>query len=151
MNIVLNINQIDIKNIFYSTPSKNKIIEGIFTKIIYHSKYLTLNGIYINCVMVINEEKDNSIYFDFNLNSDIIYKIYKLENDLINNYKKEKKIQYTNKLVLYEQLSSGKLKIFSNVITPKKSIILKISGIWENEKTNEIGIAYRLYNGFYES
>jgi hypothetical protein len=87
-------------------------------------------------------ENTHFIHFDTSLSSNrsIIDSIVKLEHEILQNYAvlmiPNTKImsRYMNK-----QLSKGKLKI--NGDTKNNKIVLKISGVWENE--SEYGITFR--------
>lgn len=48
MNIVLDINSVDIKNILFLDSKKNIIVNGKFTRLIYSNSLLTMSGLYIN-------------------------------------------------------------------------------------------------------
>ena len=48
MNVLLNINDFNIENVFLMENKENIIVNGIFIKILYSSEYFTMNGIYID-------------------------------------------------------------------------------------------------------
>ena len=131
MNFVLNIDQFNIDCVKFMDTKKNIIMNGDFTKIIYSDNLITLNGIYINCIM--NERNFTK-------------KIIELENTLIEYYKY--RIGDGIKSCLFnETISSQLITPFRNCDRVNKwsnetqPIILKISGIWENN--NQIGLTYK--------
>ena len=68
--------------------------------------------------------------------------IYNIENNILLKYKSTKK----PRSILYETLNSGVIKIFPNIDkdinNSNSSFILKISGIWEDDK--EYGLTYKI-------
>ena len=124
MNLIINLENIYKDNIFFYEPVKNTILDSsYFIRIIYSNEDLILNGIYIYINLLENLEK--------NLKS-----IEELEFNILNKYKSEKNcvkkvkdnfIYLNNKNLTSENLN--------------KSIILKISGIWETY--NNIGLSFK--------
>ena len=121
MNILFNLEDIDIKNIFFNEPIKNTIIyNSFFIRVYYSNKLFTTNGIYIK------------IYTD-NLNT-VINDLENLEKNILSliniedscyNYKIKDLIKYHyNKIIR----------------TNNNYFVIKLSGIWIN---NEIGINYK--------
>ena len=146
MNLVLDINNIDIINVSFLEKKDNTIVEGIFSKIIYTDEFVTLNGIFIDFPLeIVHTDKminKNYLFFTLQSNYNIISKIQELETKLIDCYNIEKNICKKNVFNLYNQLISGKIKIYNNAYNSKNNhIVLKISGLWET--TNEIGITYK--------
>jgi hypothetical protein len=144
MNVVKRIDQYDESCVFFSDSIRNNIInEGSFIRIIYSTKYVILNGIYllitlhnINCEKYYTKYKCN---FNVLQNKDIIENIKIIEENIL------AKIDIKNKIPqykIYDQLKNGNLKIFADI--GHKSIcsfILKISGIWETQ--NNYGLTYK--------
>jgi hypothetical protein len=108
-----------------------------FIKLIYSTEDLILNGLYI--LMNINISSKESYFkkmkynFDLNNNRDLLNNIFRIEKEILNNYNHSNKIQ---KLNIYESLNTSSLKIYpsSDSNKPPNNFILKISGVWENEK-----------------
>ena len=145
MNILLDIEQFDIENIFILESKDNIVINGIFIKILYSTNFFTMNGIFLNLPLlqydIRNFNGKNIVYFDINKNMDIISKFSKLENDIIHFYIKNKP---SNKKIIYtfeNQLKNGMMKFYTSSFS-KKKFYVKISGIWET--TTDIGITYKL-------
>lgn len=145
MNILLDIDQFDIKNVFILESKENIVINGIFIKILYSTSFFTMNGIFLNFPLIQYDVRNfngkNVVYFDINKNKDIITKFSKLENDIIQFNLKTKA---TNKKIINtfeNQLKNGMMKFYASSYI-KKNFYLKISGIWETN--TDIGITYKL-------
>jgi hypothetical protein len=116
-----------------------------FIKLIYSTEDLILNGLYI--LMNINISSKESYFkkmkynFDLNNNRDLLNNIFRIEKEILNNYNHSNKIQ---KLNIYESLNTSSLKIYpsSDSNKPPNNFILKISGVWENEK--EYGLTFKI-------
>jgi hypothetical protein len=135
MNLVKLIEQYDNNNLIFCEPVKNNIMNnGNFIRILYSTPNMILNGVYllinlydVHCEKYYNKYKCN---FNISTHKDIIDNIKIIEEDILKKYK-------VNKIPLfkiYEQFSSGYIKIFSDFENKAKySFILKISGIWETQ------------------
>ena len=114
MNIIIPIDNINDKNIYFHDPIKNTVINnGDFIRILYTDKFIICNGLQIklNCIPT----------------KDYIEKLYSLEKNILNLYNSSCK----HFLKLEEQLNYN-INRYSNYITSKNYFIVKISGIWEN-------------------
>ena len=148
MNIVLTINNINIDKIYYLEPIHNTIMDNSeFIKIIYSDENIILNGIYILLSLNITsiEKIYNKIKLSYNMipyNIDILNALYNIENNILKKYKSEKKARN----ILQEIFSLGQIKLYpthENINNNNNNnLLLKISGIWENEK--EYGLTYKL-------
>ncbi len=65
MNIILDVNSIEIKNVSFLDSKKNIIVNGKFTRLMYSNSFLTMSGLYIN--FPINLQYINSGINDTNL------------------------------------------------------------------------------------
>lgn len=144
MNIVKTIEQYNIKNVYFSEPIKNNIMnDGTFTRIIYSTNTFVLNGIFLFITLIptyIDKYYNKYKYFfDVKQNKDIIDQLQLIESNILSQHSIKNKVpQYKIK----EQLESGFIKFFDETINKSdNSFILKISGIWEND-TN-YGITYK--------
>ena len=152
MNIIYNINQFKFRNLFLLEPKRNIIMDGKFTKIVYSDELIVMNGIYLitpfddfyvennlnKCVLKINIH--NSI------NSNIITELIKIENNIIQYYKHLFECSKKPFALLKEQILNGNIKLYNNTtnnnVNEKRcKIIIKISGIWENE--DQVGLTYK--------
>lgn len=148
MNVVIKEEQFNLTNIYYTEPIQNIIMDNSqFVKIVYSNEDVMMNGIYLLVDLKhINKEsyfKKIKITYDTSLNKNILNRIYEIENQLLQKYNSNKKIQ---RKIIYDTLNNGVIKLFPNdekdVISNNNSFILKISGIWENE--TEYGLTYKL-------
>tara|TARA_B100000963_G_C22507322_1_gene616629 strand:+ start:519 stop:881 length:363 start_codon:yes stop_codon:yes gene_type:complete len=116
MNILLDIDNIDEKYIFFQDAIKNTVINNSnFVRILYSSSEFTLTNIHIK--------------FNLRKNPEILYKIINLERNILNLFN----CNCNHSFKLKDQLA---------INNNSKDTILKISGIWENE--NSIGITSKL-------
>ena len=147
MYIVLELDELNINNIFYQEKVKNTVMDNSnFLRIIYSNELFILNGIFVRFnINLQTVEKSFNKYkclFDIRFHSDIVSKISTIEKRIL-----ERQIS-TNKIPVYrisEQLNNGFLKIFNEAeCLEKNEFILKIYGIWENEF--EYGLTYKFIN-----
>ena len=145
MFITLNISQLDLDCVYLCKSSKNNVLQGDFTRILYSNALFSLNSIYLTVPLnTINIDINyNKIKISFNTydNNEIIEKIKNIEKNIL------KKIENYNKCIqtkIYDQLMSKNIIIYKNDNSEKINkcnIILKISGIWETD--NNIGLTYK--------
>lgn len=147
MYVVLELDDLNINNVFYQEKVKNTVMENSnFLRVVYSNELFVLNGIFVKfCLNLQTVEKSFNKYkclFDAKMHSDIISKISTIEKNLMERH------LFTNKTPVYrisEQLNNGFLKIFNETeCTEKNDFILKIYGIWENEC--EYGLTYKFIN-----
>ena len=144
MNIVKRIEQYDENNIFFCEPIKNNVInDGSFIRILYSTKNVVFNGIYL--LITLNDltcEKYYSKYkciFSVSTHKDLINDIKNIEEDILKKYTIEEKIP---QFKIYEQLKNGNFKIFSDISNKSVcSFIMKISVIWETQLN--YGLTYK--------
>ena len=158
---------IELKNInkhkiIFSEPVKNNIIDNnYFYKLNYSSEFIVFNNLYIlfelNNYKIVNDR----IFFEKDINNEIIQEFIKLENYLLNNIKTNKKKISR----LKEVLENNNVKIFYNNtilnnnyihdllsnkhLFQKKNIILKISGCWESNEYIGLTFKFILFNNVY--
>ena len=127
----------DNNNIFIMQPIKNTLInQGLFYKLLYSNNLFTTNGIYIKLHFQNTQYINNRLYYDLSniKNEEIFNKIINLERYLLQKVNSNKK----NLCKIFEQLKNGNEKSSTN----NPIIILKISGVWEND--NSIGISFKI-------
>tara|TARA_B100000035_G_scaffold313366_1_gene326913 strand:+ start:6460 stop:6882 length:423 start_codon:yes stop_codon:yes gene_type:complete len=125
--------------IFFGDTIKNTVItNGKFVRIIYSNQIYTLNGLYI-LVPLANIKKINSNTCSINNNNSCIKTLCNVEKDILSKCNTSKIKEYK----LQEQLNKNIIKIFNSKNTFKK-IIIKISGLWEDE--NSCGLTYKFIN-----
>jgi hypothetical protein len=122
MNLVLDIEQFDLKNINFYEPVKNTVMnDSSFIRIIYSNKDFLLNGIYLK-INILNE---------LSAKHEILEVMETLEKNILKKYNSNK-------------IQTIKLKDQLNYLVNKNNLItyiLKISGIWETNSI--IGLTYK--------
>lgn len=148
MNLVKLIDQYNNNNVIFCEPIKNNIMnEGNFIRILYSTDIITFNGIYllVNLTDCTCEKFYNKIKCTFNSSNqkELIEKLKFIEEDILKKYKTNKTPSYK----IYEQLSSGFIKIYSELVNKTNHLfILKISGIWETN--THYGLTYKFMKTF---
>jgi len=171
MNIVKQVNQFNENNIFFCQPIKNNIIEnGVFIRILYKINTFVLNGIYLllplKDVRIEKYYNKQKYIFDINKNKQVLGKVKEIEETIL----KKAGIRNKSPLFkISENITHGNLKIINYNIqsttskeqfntqnkyedhleedgdiprtTSDLSVVLKISGIWENE--NCYGVTFK--------
>uniref|UniRef100_A0A6C0I9G0 Uncharacterized protein n=1 Tax=viral metagenome TaxID=1070528 RepID=A0A6C0I9G0_9ZZZZ len=144
MNIVKTIDQYNDDCVYFCDPIKNNIMnEGNFIRILYSTPIFILNGIYIS--ITINQVTIDRYFnkykcsFDVATHNNLIQRIKTIEANILNKINiKGKHPQYK----IYEQISNGNIKIFSdNIDIISNNFLLKIAGIWENDYN--YGLTYK--------
>ena len=143
MNLILEYQTFNEKNIFFLEPVKNTVInDSNFIRIIYSNKDFILNGVYIK--VNINKDilqKQKSVIEEnklLNENEAVFYFIEKLEKYILNKYKSKNTKNYKIKeQIIYLINKINNCNNNRNIF----SYILKISGLWETD--SEIGITYK--------
>jgi len=144
MNLAINLDQYKDQYVYFCEPTRNNIMnDGSFIRILYSTKHVMLNGIYLH--VTINDFVCDKYYdkyrcmFNVAAHMGLIQQLKQFEDNLLI------KVGIQNKLPqhkIHEQLLNGNIKIFNNI--EKKttcSFILKISGIWETQYN--YGITYK--------
>lgn len=150
MNFIFDISDFKIENIHLFEKKKNIVIDGIFTKIVYSDDLLTMNGIYLDFPIEIQNSpitytNRNVHFYPYGQKNLICIKQFSIiEEMIIDYYKKFYNINKRVNLALTNQLYSGFFKLYRDIndFKPISQFVLKISGIWENK--TEIGITYKI-------
>jgi len=147
MNIIKNIDQFNINNIFFCDPIKNNIMsDSKFIRILYSTDLFVMNGIYLSIffqnMYIEKYYKKYKCSFDANMHKPLIDNLKKIEESIIALLPiKHKAPDYK----LYEQIKNGNIRIFSEDNDKINNVfLLKISGIWETDTT--YGITYKFIN-----
>ena len=117
MNLLLDLKNISVSNVFFMDTQPNMLFDGMFTKINYCDEFFTMYGIYIS----VSKQDINALI--------------KLESDILSIYAKSKPLgsKMTTKLADFLQTKGDKINS------------LKISGIWEM-RNNEFGLTFKGYS-----
>lgn len=123
------------KNIFIMQPIKNTMInQGLFHKLLYSNHIFTSNGLYININFMNTKWINGRLYYDISTNSDLLNRVAEIEKYILEKVSICKKYHYK----IYDQIKNGNLKKNN----ANSNIVLKISGVWEND--NSIGISFKI-------
>jgi hypothetical protein len=145
MNVVIDIDEFEIENVFFQDSVKNTVMDDSnFIRTIYSTNLFTLNGIFLKiAINTLSVEKYFNKYkcsFDKVLNAAEVSKIVSIEECILNRINiKNKRATYK----IYDQLECGNIKLFTDSTDRRinNQYILKISGIWETER--EYGVTYK--------
>lgn len=150
MNFTINLQDFDLKNVYYLEPQKNVIMDGWFTRLNFASPYFTMNSLFFVIPITIKQMSGDTIKFDPNLPNNLVHfkKLVNIESQLLNMYSKLKLCNFKHNLLLAKQVYNGYIKVHidDNIHihdNNEKTIVVKISGVWHSN--NEIGIAYKLF------
>ncbi len=115
------------------------MLNGDFIRIIYSTKYATMNSIYLKLPFCITGASKyyNKYKYDIELTPEID-KIKNIEMEILQKINtRGKSPQYS----IYESLQKRYIKNVCEYKEDSKTIVLKMSGIWETE--SECGITYK--------
>jgi hypothetical protein len=142
MIIYLPLDKFNINYIFFGESTKNTVIQnGTFIRVLYSTENIIMNGIYLYVPLTISNYNAYKCIIDTlnPLTKSYINKIILIEKNLLDKYNSNKNKIYK----LAQQLQQNNIKLF-NINNDIKNIILKISGLWEDETS--IGITYKFIN-----
>lgn len=151
MNFLINPKDFFINNVVLLDTKENTIMQGNFIKLIYSTKLLTLNCIFLEFPIQIYEKKNYNgksyIFFNNNDYGNLIYAFQKIESSLLELFIQidttKKYLKKTFVHTIFNQLKNGMIKYYQySEITNEPSFFMKISGIWET--STEIGLTYKL-------
>lgn len=152
MLLVVHPKELKIESINFLETRNNILMDGTFTKIIYSNYDIILNGIYLR--IPFNDYIYDKSYSRITLknnktNKDYINIISKYEYYILNYFKHINSCLKIQKYLLKDQLSSMNFKVYRENYPNNNingDIVLKISGIWENE--SEYGLTYKIMETF---
>ena len=141
-------------NIIISEKTKNNVMIGSdFHRLIFSDEYFSTNGIFINFSLskIIIEKYFNKIKCNFEMSSQnniIISSIKSIEKMILNKFKNIQ--NRTLSCRIQEQLQNGFIKLYGDDSVrygkhDKVNFLLKISGIWVSNQTNEFGLTFRFF------
>lgn len=151
MNLIQEISQYNINYTYFAKKVENTVLkDSYFSKVIYSNDKIMLNGIYflIHLTNYTIERYDNKqkCLFDHKINKNMIDNLISIETMILNKYSNDKYNNDKNKkYTMKEQLEKKFIRLYNDNYNKKKKdqnkIILKISGIWENN--DGIGITFK--------
>jgi hypothetical protein len=149
MNIAYKLDQVNLQNLFFLDSKKNIIMDGKFTKILYSDELLTTNGISV-VIPFHNTTIDktyNKTMLKFqtsdSINIRIANELSRIEKYILEYYKQISNNTKSATTTLNDHIKNGNVKIYRDSITSAnaKSVIIKISGIWEDQ--TRVGLTYK--------
>jgi len=154
MYVSIHHNEFNPHTVIISEKTRNNVMVGSdFHRLIFSDEYCSTNGIYIHfCLTDITVEKYfNKIKCCFSKNSDntqTISSIKSIEKMILNKFK-----NIQNRTVscrIQEQLQNGFIKLYGDDSINyghqnKLNFLLKISGIWASNQTNDFGLTFRFF------
>ena len=133
--------------IYFNEPIQNNIInESRYIRILYSTPIIVFNGIHVLINLSIDnierQYNKNILYYNIEKNIEAINGIKKIEKIILKKYNSIKIPSYN----LSELIDSGVIRLFTDFNEKKKvtNIILKISGLWENDET--YGVTYKFFS-----
>jgi hypothetical protein len=153
MNVVLDIADVDRRNLYYCEPVTNTVMDvSVFVRTGYTDELITMNGLYIHCPFCISKVdkyyQNYKFMFDYNQNMDLIDGLIKIERMIIQCHNVHNLIPVYK---LRDQLLSLHIRVFENVECSTNTLepgdynfTLKISGIWQNG--DSCGLTFKFFS-----
>lgn len=152
MNVCVNVNDINTRNIYLYEHTKNKVLDNsIFIRTGYSNVLFTLNGIYLYTtfkIIGVNKYfRKHKYILDYCCNIELINKLTDIEIMILNTINRPELNKILN---LKEQLVNSNIIVFDDSLEDNddsqfknKELILKISGIWITN--NNCGITFKFF------
>jgi len=133
--------------IYFNEPIQNNIInESRYIRILYSTPNIVFNGIHVLISLTIDnierQYNKNILYYNIEKNTQTINDIKKIEKTILKKYDSLKSPSYN----LSQLIEGGVIRLFTDLTEKKKvmNIILKISGLWEDDET--YGVTYKFFS-----
>jgi hypothetical protein len=133
--------------IYFNEPIQNNIInESRYIRILYSTPNIVFNGIHVLISLSIDnierQYNKNILYYNIEKNTQTINDIKKIEKTILKKYESLKSPSYN----LSQLIEGGVIRLFTDFTEKKKvtNIILKISGLWEDDET--YGVTYKFFS-----
>lgn len=133
MNLLLDLKNVLVANIFFMETKPNILFDGIFTKINYCDEFFTMYGVYVSVPIELVP------YAKTKIDIGTINALVKLESDILQLYAKTKP---AGSKIAYKLAEFLQTKMAVSPVGKEKTNCLKISGVWEN-RNNEIGLSFK--------
>ncbi|AET73128.1 hypothetical protein PGAG_00239 [Phaeocystis globosa virus 12T] len=151
--IAENINDIDTNSIIVCDPIKNSVMQySNFYKIVYSNDLISLNGLYLIFDLKKVHHSRDKLVFNYADNKDAVDKIAHVEKYILDLICSTKNRIYkitellTNGNIKYSYndtpINTGNTPNYNNYNCTNKSLILKISGLWETKEN--VGVTFKL-------
>ena len=112
------------------------MFDGVFTKILYCDEFFTMYGIFVNVLMQQTTHNAKP-----QIDQATFEALVQLETNILTAYTNAKKNVRPNITYKLTELLKSKFQVGS--LQNEKTNSLKISGIWENNQTNEVGLSFK--------
>lgn len=148
MNITYDIEKYNKKKIFFLETKQNMLMDGKFTKLLFSDSIFTTIGIFLNIQFnsstIYQINKKCILKFEKNdMNIKTINNLANIERTILQYYKNLNNCNKEANYLLYNTLMNGSIKLYVKQYSNLSNLkyIIKISGVWENDK--EVGITYK--------
>ena len=84
MNLLLDLKNVLIANVFFMETKPNMLFDGIFTKINYCDEFFTMYGVYVSVPV------EPVLYAKSKIDASIVAALVKMESDILHMYAKTK-------------------------------------------------------------
>jgi hypothetical protein len=137
MNLLLDIDNINKINVCLTDTKPNMMFDGTFTKILYCDELFTMYGIHLN-VPILQTPRQ--------ITETIYNNLMQLELNILNLYIRTQSVKCSTITYKLSETIKSKFILIPHLQDDcNASLCLKISGVWENNKTDEIGLSFKLH------
>jgi len=139
MNLLLDFDNINNNHVCLTDTKPNMMFDGTFTKLLYCDELFTMYGIHLNVPI---RQTPRQI-------TDTMYRnLIQLELNILNLYIRTQSAKCST--VTYKLCETLKSKFtmvphLQDGVDTASTICLKISGVWENNQTDEIGLSFKFH------
>lgn len=148
MNIIHDISQIQLNNLFLMESRKNIILDGKFTKITNSDELFATNGVYIHtplCSTTVDRQSSKTLLkfpVSNKQNMKLISGLSQIEQSILEYYKHLLNNNKQIVLSLSDNMKNGYVKLYRECFqNSSNNYVIKISGVWEDQ--NRIGLTFK--------
>ena len=117
MNLLLELKNVSINNVYFMETKPNMLFDGIFTKINYCDEFFTMYGVYVSIPVEIVP------YSKPKIDVNVLNTLVKMESDILNLYAKSKPV---GSKITYKLAEFLQTKFVVSTINKEKTNCLKI-------------------------
>lgn len=152
MSLIQDFHHLNLNYIIFNDPIKNTVVtNGIFTKLLYSTPNITFTNIllavHLNDFRFEKHYNKYKCFFNVNKNKKIIEELGMMEKNIL----EKSKINKFPFFKIYENLRCGNFYFFSDNelhYSDEITMVLKISGIWENQHNCGINFKFIAFNKY---
>jgi hypothetical protein len=141
-------------NVIISEKTRNNVMIGSdFHRLIFSDEHCSTNGVFVHFTLsdITVDKYFNKIkccFEDNSVNNQTISSIKSIEKMILNKFKNIQNRHLSCRI--QEQLQNGFIKLYGDEMVnygkqSKVRFLLKISGIWVSNKSNELGLTFRFF------